>query len=428
MTLDYGVSYSDTDAWADVDGTVHGMPITIEQAHQVFRRWLGDTYDTTVLDAVLSAAASERLGGDPCWLMVIAGSGAAKTETVTPLAGAGAVVTSTISSEGALLSATGRKDRDPKANGGLLRKLGTSGLLVIKDFTSILSMSRDTRGAVLAALREIYDGRWERNVGTDGGRCLTWTGRLVVIGASTTTYDSAHAVIASMGDRFALVRLDSGVNRMAAGRHALANVGQETAMREQLTNCVRQVLDAVEHRQAELDPDTAETLLAAANLVTLCRTADERDYQGEVLSVHAPEAATRFAKMLAQITRGAQALGCNRHHAIAIALRVAHDSIPPLRLRLLTHLTAHPGSSAYDCRKHLGLQSRTVDRELQSLQLLEVLRRDETESRTGGTRWVYRINEATDAGDEGVDITALRLINDQLTGPTPVKQSRNGST
>jgi hypothetical protein len=23
---------------------------------------------------------------------------------------------------------------------------------------------------VLAALREIYDGRWERNVGTDGGR------------------------------------------------------------------------------------------------------------------------------------------------------------------------------------------------------------------------------------------------------------------
>ena len=29
------------------------------------------------------------------------------------------------------------------------------------DFTSILSMSRDARAGVLAALREIYDGRWD---------------------------------------------------------------------------------------------------------------------------------------------------------------------------------------------------------------------------------------------------------------------------
>ena len=33
-------------------------------------------------------------------------------------------------------------------------------------------MNRDTRAKVLAALREVYDGRWDRNVGTDGGRTL----------------------------------------------------------------------------------------------------------------------------------------------------------------------------------------------------------------------------------------------------------------
>ena len=39
------------------------------------------------------------------------------------------------------------------------------------------------RAGVLAALREIHDGRWERNLGTDGGRSLAWTGRLVIVGA-----------------------------------------------------------------------------------------------------------------------------------------------------------------------------------------------------------------------------------------------------
>jgi len=62
--------------------------------------------------------------------------------------------------------------RTPEATGGLLRKLGDHGLLVIKDFTSILSMNRDMRAEVLGAVREVHDGRWSRNVGTDGGQTL----------------------------------------------------------------------------------------------------------------------------------------------------------------------------------------------------------------------------------------------------------------
>ena len=75
------------------------------------------------------------LPGDPLWLLVVAGPGGAKTETVQALAGAGAHITSTIASEGALLSATPRRDRNKKATGGLLRKIGDRGVLVIKDVT-----------------------------------------------------------------------------------------------------------------------------------------------------------------------------------------------------------------------------------------------------------------------------------------------------
>ncbi len=376
-------------------------PQAILRAHRVFVRWLGDSYDLMALDAVLAAAAVERLDGDPVWLLVVSGSGNAKTETVTALAGAGAHVTSTVTSEGALLSATSRKEAAKDATGGLLRKIGESGVLVIKDVTSILSMNRDTRASVLAALREVYDGRWERNVGTDGGRTLTWTGRIVLIGAVTTAYDSAHAVIAAMGDRFALVRVDSNLGRLDSGAQALRNVGHETAMRAELSEVVTAVLDEIDTDCAELSEEAMRTLLAAANLVTLSRTAVERDQHGQVLEAHAPEAPTRFAKMLGQLMRGSQALGLTDDHGLSIALRVAGDSVPPVRLLVLGDVLAHPSSRTSDVVKRLQRPRSSIDRTLQELHLLGLVTLEDV---SDGNGWRYSVAPA-------VDCDALRLLS-----------------
>ena len=204
--------------------------------------------DLDAIDAVVATAAAERLEGDPAWLLVVSGPGAAKTETIQSLAGSGALVTSTISSEGALLSGTPKREKSTDATGGLLRRIGTRGVLVVKDVTSTLSMNRDIRGSVLAALREVHDGRWERNIGADGGRTLTWVGRIVVIGAVTTAWDSAHAVIASMGDRFVTIRMDSSIGQLAARERAMQNTGHEEQMRRELADVVRGVLSTVDRR------------------------------------------------------------------------------------------------------------------------------------------------------------------------------------
>ena len=304
------------------------MNDALKTCHDIFQRWLGTSYDLDALDAVLAVAATEQLGGDPPWLLVVSGSGNAKTETVASLAGLGAHVTSTIASEGALLSASSQKDKAKDATGGLLRKIGTRGLLVVKDFTSIISMSRDARASVLAALREVYDGKWERNVGTDGGRTLTWEGRIVMVGAVTTAYDSAHAVIASMGDRFALVRVDSGAgsSRLAAGRQALSNVNLEDQMRTDLVSAVTVLMSALDPSLAEFRDNDMDTLLQVADLVTMARTAVERDYRGDVIDAHAPEMPTRFAKMLGQMSAGARHRHGSATMALAVAVRVAGDS------------------------------------------------------------------------------------------------------
>ena len=83
----------------------------LRNVHDTFLHWLGDEYDVDALRAVLATAAAEQLDGDPLWLLVVSGSGAAKTETVQALAGAGATITSTISGDAALLSGTPRKRR-----------------------------------------------------------------------------------------------------------------------------------------------------------------------------------------------------------------------------------------------------------------------------------------------------------------------------
>ena len=85
--------------------------VALEECHDTFRRWLGDTYDLDALDVMIATAAAEQLGGDPLWLLVISGSGNAKTETVQSLDGAGALVVSTISGDAALLSGTPAKQR-----------------------------------------------------------------------------------------------------------------------------------------------------------------------------------------------------------------------------------------------------------------------------------------------------------------------------
>jgi hypothetical protein len=392
-----------TEAWerefSDPASDWYQKTCTLDEAHAVFRKWLGDGYDQDAINAVLATAAVERLDGDPLWLLVISGSGNAKTETVQALAGIDATVVSTITSDGALLSGTSNREKAKDATGGLLRKIGDRGVLVIKDVTSILSASRDARAQVLAAFREIHDGQWSRNVGTDGGKTLEWSGRLAVVGAVTTAWDRAHDVIATMGDRFVLIRMDSNgkAGRISAGRQAISNTGSEMEMRAELAEAAGGVIAGMDPVGIELTEDESERLLYAADLVTRARTGVDFDYQGNVTDAHAAEMPTRFAKQLWQVVRGAVAIGIPRRDALRLAIRCARDSMPPLRLAIIDDVARHPESPPGDVRRRLNKPRVTVDRQMQALHMLEVLDCEEREMDTAldraRIRWFYSLAE-----------------------------------
>jgi hypothetical protein len=301
----------------------------------------------------------------------------------------------TISSTAALLSGTPKRERAKDATGGLLRRRGPDGLMVFKDVTSILSLNPGMRSEIMAALREVYDGCWSREVGVDGGRVLEWGGRIGVVGAVTTAWDRAHAAVASMGDRFVLVRMDSTQHRFASGERAIDNTGGEKAMRQELSELVAKVIDGAPEAATKLAVDERERILRAADLVTRARTAVDFDYRGDVIDCHALEAPTRFAKQLAQVVRGGIAIRLSRKAALRLAIRCARDSMPPMRLAIIDDLAQHPYSTPTEVRKRLDKPRATVDRQMQALHTLGVLTLDEVQLKERKA-WHYTLAEGID--------------------------------
>jgi hypothetical protein len=380
---------------------------TIDDIHQLFTKHFGKDYDMQVADAVSAVAATNKLSGDPPWLLVISGSGNAKTETVNSVSAIDRTIAiSTIASEGALLSAI---KKGKGSTGGLLRQLGDSGILVVKDFTSIISGDHKARSQILAALREVHDGKWDRSVGVSGGLTISWSGRIILIAACTTVWDSAYSVVAAMGPRFVTIRSSAHVGRIGAGQRAIHNAGTEGTIRKEITQAVAALIaDARLHpRHAMLTKDEENQLIAAADVVTRARTGVEQDYQGNVIDAHEPEMPTRFAKQLVLIFRGALSIGIGRDPAMALVLRCARDSIPPTRLAVLKDLAAN---NIDDCRvsaiaNRLNRPWRTTQRTLDSLWVLRLAQRVEVDDKDTKPKKITLYELAAD-----VDLTALDPI------------------
>jgi Domain of unknown function (DUF3854) len=341
--------------------------------------------DPDPLYAMLGAKAALALPGDPVWLLVIDGSSGGKTEMLMPLASLPDVSLCALLTEAALLSGTSHKERAANATGGVLREIGESGVILLKDFTSVLSMQRDTRAQTLAALREVHDGRWSRPVGTDGGQKLSWAGKCALIAGCTEAWDTAHAVVSMMGDRFLCVR-PRHKSRESFGKRAFAGAGDEIETRATLAQSVRSLFNTP--LVAPLPVPDDGLLVDVADLVTLARSPIQRNRRGDLELILAPEMPGRFVKALAGLWGGLTALGCDRETAWRVVMRCAFDSMPRIRRRVLEVLAAAGGwIETGPVRSKTRLPRMTALRALEDLHAHELVEREATTGGPKGDRW-----------------------------------------
>jgi len=353
-----------------------GPPCALADVVAAFRKWL-HLPDAGALYIALATVVANRLPGDPLWILFVAASSSGKTEILFSLGGLEEVTAAATMTEAALLSGTAKRDRAASATGGLLTRIGDYGILTLKDFGSVLSMHRDARAGLLAALREIYDGSWDRHVGVDGGKTLHWDGKLGLIAGVTTVVDRHHAVMDSLGSRFAFYRVDVD-ERDAQGMRALNHRAGVRDMRAELRDAVTGFFSGLDLPNGDSLSDADKTrLVTLADLVTMARSPVERDSYAsrEIEMVPDPEAPARFALMLAALLEGLQIIGLDAKHAWQLVNKTAFDSMPAHRRRIL-ELLAQATATTKGAALALGLPTTTTRRTLEDLAAHHVIERE----------------------------------------------------
>lgn len=327
--------------------------------------------DPTVVDVVLAGYIANLMRGDPVWLDVVGAPSRGKTEVVSSLADMPDVhMLSTLTAQ--TFASGVKKDR----SASLLYRLEDKGkrVVVLKDLTTVLTMHRDARDAVFAALREIYDGQFTKEFGT--GESIEWSGKLGLIAGVTPVIDRHHAAIAQLGDRFIALRLPEVV-RQTVSRRSIDAMGTERTERQALRRVVRGFLESVDTSDRLPSEVVKDAVGPVADLVTHARTGVYRDgYSREIDEVPELESPARLAKQLCYLEVALEALGHDEGSALTIVRRVGADSIPPPRVTMLRLLVAGGAEQkTAELATSAGMPTKTAHRVLEDLAALRLVRR-----------------------------------------------------
>jgi len=353
-------------------GSGMASPVSaLEETLQVFERWLLLKNHTPIL-ATLGTVAANMLAGDPVWLGLVGPSSCGKTEILDALSELPCVArVSTLSMPG-LLSGTPRQQQGQGATGGLLRQVGNPGIIVCKEFSSILFMRPDTRTDLLNALREIYDGRWVRHVGSGGGNVLIWSGKVGFLFGCTEAIDGQHDAISNLGHRFLYSRVQ--LVRHGHLKKAIQHRGAMAAqMRKELADAVSKLFAQPRQPFQPMNEQELNRLDDIVSLVVDLRGGSDRDPRTrELETVYSPEGPSRIGLALEQLFSGLMALGLDRARAFTTIIAVAMDSTPPKRRRIYSYLQSlkpNPGSATTSqIAANVRLPALAVRRTLEELE------------------------------------------------------------
>jgi hypothetical protein len=263
----------------------------------------------------------------------------------------------------------------------LLNRIGSEGIVVLADFSTILGMDKNKRQAILSQLRRIYDGNFSREFGTSENlKDRKWHGRLTILAGVTPEFDKYHSASAVLGERFIRTRWP----RAGGPEAAMVAMRQKTSAAVALRSVVHEFLSPILEEKAIPAPQIEEAdMLRIANLgefVVLARTPTkrERGASRELEEMPDPEGNTRFPQQLAQIGRGWAALMGSEvatETEMQLIFRVAFDCIPPRRCDVLRALMQ--GKSPYV----LDSANSVVERAIEDLEAVGLVTKPKGKSK-----------------------------------------------
>jgi hypothetical protein len=322
-----------------------------------------------------------------------------------------------------LLSGYERKDDKPPS---LLLQIGPFGVLAFKDLTTVLTMHREARSQIIGQLREVADGKTEKNFGN--GLRREWEGKLGLVAGVTPIIDEQHSFLAIMGERFLLYRMPE-VPRAQIARRSLARRGHEPELRERIKATVGDFLEQYQEcGRLELPESFTEPLIVLADIVTRARSGVPRDYNANLLYIPEAEAPTRLAKQLAQLGAAMLAIGVDEAETWRLVRKAGWDSVPAVRCSVIDCLAKHPESvTLATIQEETGLPQRTAARVAEDVAVLRLARRFKDKS----NHWHFEQSEIAREywHSEGLPETSeggygsLPEVSEGVYGPVPADEN-----
>ena len=311
--------------------------------------------DQVVVEVIAAALLANLLEGDPLWIFINGPPSSAKTELLRALAGHDKVYLLSSLTPSTLISGQKpKRGKDPS----LLLELNDK-VLVLKDFTTILTMRHETRQEILSQLREIYDGKYTKAFGT--GKTIDWEGKVGFISGVTPYIDKCHGVNQMLGERFLMYRVDEDLDPTMVALAAAQKAGQEKQMREELRDAFGSYLkqfDETWQPRFKADNDLEHKIACLATFCARARTAVSRDrWTREVDILPKAEGPARLVKQLTMLSYGMRMLNGPDHinddleNVYGILRRIGASTLPSIRAKILRAMYEQgvvEGNTSYD--------------------------------------------------------------------------------
>jgi len=311
---------------------------SLDDCKKVIKKWLAMP-DDDGLDIIFACALDRKIEGEPLWLFVIAVPSGSKTEILRAFEESKDYYHLSDLTVNAFVSgytfATGIKVED-------LADHINEKVLILKDFTSVLSMNKEKRNEILGQLREFYDGFYNKKFGNIDHK-VECKSRFGLIAGVTPKVDQFHSIIGQLGERFLKLRWDFDDDLMLDSCEK--NESKEKQMREEISEAVMGFITNVKIKEISFDIEHIYEIQKISKYIAKLRTPVTGRWEGDEFVcdlVPQSEKPTRLYKQLKKLTR---ALCCmhNLEKPNDLILkklwRVAKDSVPPDRQAIYDYVS-----------------------------------------------------------------------------------------
>lgn len=371
--------------------------ISFEEFEIVIKKWMLVS-DPHIILFVMSCYIAIYFPTKAIFAAIIAPSGGGKSEFLAMLKKLPKIYElSTITPNTFLSGMPGKGDAS------LLPKI-TGNLMVMKDFTSIISMKWETRSEILGQFREIWDGFMRKVFGN--GKERTWEGKLPILVATTEAFDQLQQQNTMLGERFLSYRLGQP-DRIEVGRRSMKNHDHAEQMQEEMQDATFAFIKGIDTETLstgttiELSEEDKNEIVYLADFTTRARSGIIRDnnMKRDVIFVPQVEMPPRLIGQLMDLLKAAAVChgGMVTKACKKMIYKVAFDSIPQTNRMVINELAKQDNQSTAEIATELGYPTDPIRMYLENMTMLRICDRikgKDSEERGNEDRWTIRSSYA----------------------------------